>query len=80
MNWSLGEIVNHLREVGQDKNTVFLFFSDNGGQRIECEQGGINGPLKGKTWAILSPFYLLIIFHINHYHLVTLNLGSLIEY
>jgi arylsulfatase A-like enzyme len=48
VDWSVGEILNTLRELGLDKNTLVLFTSDNGGAHGCC-----NAPLrggKGSTW------------------------------
>jgi arylsulfatase A len=42
VDWSVGQILNTLRENGLDKNTMVLFTSDNGGAR-----GCSNGPLRG---------------------------------
>jgi len=48
VDWSVGEIINTLRELGIEKNTLVLFTSDNGGAH-----GCSNAPLrgwKGSTW------------------------------
>lgn len=48
VDWSVGEILRTLRELGLEKNTMVLFTSDNGGARGCC-----NAPLrggKGTTW------------------------------
>lgn len=45
ISWSTGEILNYLKEVGIDKNTLVIFTSDNGGQP---HWGASNGVLKGR--------------------------------
>jgi len=50
IDWSVGQILDKLKELGIDDNTVVLFASDNGGAR---RHGAQNGPLrggKGGTW------------------------------
>jgi arylsulfatase A-like enzyme len=43
MDAAIGELVNTLRETGQDKNTLIIFQSDNGGSG-----NGGNAPLRGQ--------------------------------
>jgi uncharacterized sulfatase len=43
LDWSTGQIINALKELGILENTIVIFMSDNGGTF-----GGNNGPLKGK--------------------------------
>ena len=48
VDWSVGQILRTLRDLGIDDNTLVLFASDNGGAR-----GCVNAPLrggKGSTW------------------------------
>ncbi len=48
VDWSVGQILDTLRDLDLDENTLVLFTSDNGGAR-----GCINAPLrggKGSTW------------------------------
>ncbi len=50
IDWSVGEILNYLKENGLAENTFVFFTSDNGG---EMRFGGVNEPLKGgkgTTW------------------------------
>jgi arylsulfatase A len=48
MDWSVGQVLDAVRELGLDKNTLVLFTSDNGGT-----PRAVNAPLrgfKGSTW------------------------------
>ncbi len=53
IDWSVGRVLDTLREEGLAENTMVLFTSDNGPWLIFDEQGGSAGPLrdgKGGTW------------------------------
>jgi len=53
VDWSVGQVLDALREDGLDKNTLVLFCSDNGPWLIFNQHGGSAGPLrggKGSTW------------------------------
>ncbi|MCB1227237.1 MAG: sulfatase-like hydrolase/transferase, partial [Verrucomicrobiales bacterium] len=48
VDWSVGRVLDTVRELGLEKNTFILFTSDNGGTKV-----GFNTPLrghKGSTW------------------------------
>ncbi|WP_395088575.1 sulfatase-like hydrolase/transferase, partial [Armatimonas sp.] len=47
MDDAIGEVRKALRESGQEKNTLVIFFSDNGGPIGEQGNGSINTPLRG---------------------------------
>lgn len=47
IDWSVGEILNTLRQQGLDKNTYVVFTSDNGPWAIFNEHGGSSGLLYG---------------------------------
>ncbi len=50
IDWSVAVLLNELKQLGLDENTLVLFTSDNGAR---CTHGGTNGPLrgtKGTTW------------------------------
>jgi len=47
LDWSMGEILDKLKETGLDKNTLVIFTSDNGPWTIFNENGGSAGLLKG---------------------------------
>lgn len=49
---SVGQVLNKLRELGMDDNTIVIFTSDNGAWRTMREWGGSNGVLReGKLTA-----------------------------
>lgn len=53
MDWSVGEIVNKLEDLGLEDNTLVVFTSDNGPWLIMRQYGGTAGMLrdgKGTTW------------------------------
>jgi arylsulfatase len=53
LDWSVGEILKKLDELGLDKNTIVVFSSDNGPWLTEGPLGGVATPLfqgKGTTW------------------------------
>ncbi len=54
IDWSVGEIIKTLRNLGIEDNTLLVFTSDNGGEaRGGWVKGGLNHPLrghKGQTW------------------------------
>ena len=53
VDWSVGRILDTLRELGIDKNTLVVFTSDNGPWLSYDDHGGSAGPLrmgKGSTW------------------------------
>lgn len=53
IDWSVGQVLQTLREQGLDQNTIVWFCSDNGPWLIFNEQGGSAGLLrdgKGSTW------------------------------
>ena len=47
IDWSVGKILDYLREEGLDNNTLVVFTSDNGPWVVYNEQGGSAGPLFG---------------------------------
>jgi arylsulfatase A-like enzyme len=53
VDWSVGRVLQALRDEGLDRKTLVVFSSDNGPWLIHGEQGGSAGPLregKGSTW------------------------------
>src|SRR6056297_2313875 len=53
VDWSVGEVLNTLEEVGVADNTLVVFTSDNGPWLSKKHHGGSAGPLragKGTTW------------------------------
>ncbi len=53
IDWSMGQILDKLKEVGVDDNTLVIFTSDNGPWLSYGTHGGSSGPLregKGTSW------------------------------
>ena len=53
LDWSTGQILSKLRELGIDKNTLVIYTSDNGPWSGKGEQSGSAYPLRGSklsTW------------------------------
>lgn len=53
VDWSVGRVLDTLRELKLDSNTLVMFSSDNGPWLIKGADGGSAGPLrggKGTTW------------------------------
>lgn len=53
LDWSVGRLLDTLRETGLDRRTLVFFTSDNGPWLTQFEQGGSAGLLregKGSTW------------------------------
>ena len=53
VDWSTGRVLDTLRELKLDQNTLVMFTSDNGPWLIKGADGGSSGPLrggKGSTW------------------------------
>ena len=48
LDWSIGEIIDALKETGIDKKTLVVFMSDNGPWTMFQEFGGVASPLKGE--------------------------------
>lgn len=53
VDWSVGRVLDTLRELKLDQNTLVMFSSDNGPWLVKGKDGGSAGPLrggKGSTW------------------------------
>ena len=53
VDWSVGQVLDTLRQLKLDDNTLVLFTSDNGPWLVQGKDGGIAGPLRGgkaTTW------------------------------
>jgi arylsulfatase A-like enzyme len=46
IDWSTGQILDALRQLGLDENTLVMFTSDNGPWLVKKEHGGSAGPLR----------------------------------
>jgi arylsulfatase A-like enzyme len=47
IDWSVGRVLDTLRELGLDQQTLVVFSSDNGPWALFDEQAGSSGPLRG---------------------------------
>ena len=47
LDWSVGRVLDTLRELKLDKNTLVVFTSDNGPWLSQGTNGGVAGPLRG---------------------------------
>jgi len=47
MDWAVGAVLDKVRQLGLEQDTVVIFTSDNGPYREEGREGGSSGPLKG---------------------------------
>uniref|UniRef100_H2XRT9 Sulfatase N-terminal domain-containing protein n=1 Tax=Ciona intestinalis TaxID=7719 RepID=H2XRT9_CIOIN len=47
MSWAVGEVVNQLKDLNLDQNTLVMFLSDHGPAVEFCYTGGSTGGLKG---------------------------------
>ena len=53
VDWSVGRVLETLKQLNLDSNTLVLFTSDNGPWLVQPKNGGIAGPLRGgkaTTW------------------------------
>ena len=53
LDWSVGRVLDTVREQGLAQNTLVVFTSDNGPWLVQGTNGGVAGPLrggKGSTW------------------------------
>jgi arylsulfatase A-like enzyme len=53
VDWSTGKILDTVKELGIEKNTLVIFTSDNGPWLVKKKDSGSSGPLrggKGSTW------------------------------
>ncbi|XP_038074615.1 arylsulfatase-like [Patiria miniata] len=53
MSWAVGEMLQLLRDLKLERNTLAVFLSDHGPEREMCKEGGVSSPLKGwkgMTW------------------------------
>ena len=53
VDWSVGRVLEMLKQLNLDSNTLVLFTSDNGPWLVQGDHGGVAGPLRGgkaTTW------------------------------
>jgi arylsulfatase A-like enzyme len=51
---NIGKIIQTLRELGLEKNTLVVFISDNGGPCNSISNGSVNAPLRGQKTTLLE--------------------------
>jgi arylsulfatase A len=54
LDWSVGEVVKAIGDLGLDKKTLVFFTSDNGPTRARGETGGSSGPFSGGKGSCLE--------------------------
>lgn len=54
VDWSVGQILDTLRELKLEKNTLVIFTSDNGPWASKGKNGGVSGPLRGSKGCTLE--------------------------
>jgi arylsulfatase A len=54
LDWSVGQILDKLKSLDLDKNTLVLFFSDNGGTRSTDTYEVSNEPLRGRKGSMFE--------------------------
>jgi arylsulfatase A-like enzyme len=52
IDWSVGEILKTVKELGLDKKTLVIFTSDNGPWLIKNQEGGSALPLRDGKWSL----------------------------
>ena len=57
MAWSVGEILDTLRQLGKEKETLAVFVSDHGPHREICLYGGETGHFRGALFRQVSLFF-----------------------
>ena len=54
MQWAVGEILQLVKDLGMEENTVSMFISDHGAQSELCSHGGSNGHFFGLSNCTLT--------------------------
>jgi arylsulfatase A len=54
VDWSVGQVLDTLRQHKLEKNTLVLFTSDNGPWASKGKDGGVSGPLRGSKGCTLE--------------------------
>ena len=54
VDWSVGQVLNALKQLKVAKNTLVLFTSDNGPWASKGKAGGVSGPLRGSKGCTLE--------------------------
>ena len=54
VDWSVGQVLESLKKLGLDENTMVVFTSDNGPWASKGKAGGVAGPLRGSKGCTLE--------------------------
>lgn len=54
VDWSVGQVLESLKKLGLDENTLVVFTSDNGPWASKGKAGGVAGPLRGSKGCTLE--------------------------
>ena len=54
LDWSVGQVLQTLRSLGIEKETLVIFTSDNGPWASKGKNGGVSGPLRGSKGCTLE--------------------------
>uniref|UniRef100_H2ZAS2 Sulfatase N-terminal domain-containing protein n=1 Tax=Ciona savignyi TaxID=51511 RepID=H2ZAS2_CIOSA len=57
LDYEVNRLVNKLKDSEMWSNTVFVFYSDNGGTQVQSGQSGNNYPLRGKKGSLFEGGY-----------------------
>lgn len=63
MSWAVGQVLDVIRELRLEENTLALFFSDHGPHLEICEEGGSPGPFRGSQITFIYYFGHLRLIH-----------------
>ena len=53
MAWAVGSVLEEVKRLGEDENTISYFTSDNGPHLQLCNEGGDAGVFKGIVMAVM---------------------------
>ena len=54
LDWSVGQVLDAIKRLGIDDNTLVIFTSDNGPWASKGKAGGVSGPLRGSKGGTLE--------------------------
>jgi len=50
MSWAVGQVLDLVRQLHMEQDTLAVFFSDHGPHVEICEEGGSAAPFRGCRW------------------------------